>query len=154
MQFGSISGIDQASIDLSRVTGLQGHNIRGGTAAQDSDLILCLQDVEEQGVYIYDMGEIDDLERSNLILDKDTQMVYDSRKELDLRRLEKRTSGCINTSANNITTASDGRSTTKKKTKPWANFWKKKRENNEKFLFAAEIGDLKVVQELLDTAKM
>lgn len=35
------------------------------------------------------MGKMDDSERSNLIIDRDTQMVYDSRKEVDLIKLEK-----------------------------------------------------------------
>lgn len=86
------------------------------------------------------MGEIDDLERSNYILDKDTQMVYDSRKEGDLVKLEKRTSA--NATNPNISQTTE-RVTVKKKAKPWANFWQMKRENNEKYLEAAEIGDLK-----------
>ena len=38
---------------------------------------------------MYDMGKMDDTERSHLIIDKDTQMVYDTRKEVDLIKLEK-----------------------------------------------------------------
>ena len=41
---------------------------------------------------MHDMGDIDDTERSNLIIDKDTNMVFDSRKEVDLIKIEKRMS--------------------------------------------------------------
>ena len=81
-------------------------------------------------------------------------MVYDSRKESDLIRLEKRMSGAVNTTVDaNVSKVSDGRKT-KKKAKPWGNFWQKKRENNEKYLLAAEIGRLEEVKDLLDTSKL
>ena len=38
------------------------------------------------------MGELDDTERSHLIVDKDTQRVYDVRKDMDMARLERQTS--------------------------------------------------------------
>ena len=38
------------------------------------------------------MGEMDDYERSNLIVDKDTQRVYDMRKDMDMARLDRQTS--------------------------------------------------------------
>ena len=55
-------------------------------------MLLFLQENEENGVYLHDMGQIDESERSNLIVDKDTQMVYDVRREIDLARLERQTS--------------------------------------------------------------
>ncbi len=55
-------------------------------------MLIFLQENEENGVYLHDMGQLDDTERSNLIIDKDTQMVYDVRKDMDMARLERRTS--------------------------------------------------------------
>ena len=54
-------------------------------------MLVFLQENEEHGVYLADMGTIDDCERSNLIIDKDTQQVYDTRKEIDLAKLERQT---------------------------------------------------------------
>jgi hypothetical protein len=141
MQFGSISGIDENTYmgDLSRVTGLMSPKDRITTTSNDNNLILFLQEAEQDGVYLADMGEIDELERSNFILDKDTQMVYDSRKENDLVKLEKRTSANFNTSVDKTALLSDNsldisasagdvtqngdKKRRKKKAKPWANFW-------------------------------
>ena len=110
--------------------------------------MMYLQEGEVAGVYLADMGEIDDMERSHLIFDKDTQMVYDSRKEVDLIKLEKRMSKEV-THSGDLSLPAAG---AKKKKKPWGNHWKKKRENNEKFLFAAEMGDIETVITLLDTS--
>ena len=41
------------------------------------------------------MGQIDENERSNLIIDKDTQQVYDTRREIDLAKLERQTSTTV-----------------------------------------------------------
>ena len=38
------------------------------------------------------MGQIDDSVRSNLIIDKDTQLVYDVRKDMDMAKLDRQTS--------------------------------------------------------------
>ena len=38
------------------------------------------------------MGQIDDSIRSNLIVDKDTQLVYDVRKDMDMAKLDRQTS--------------------------------------------------------------
>ena len=38
------------------------------------------------------MGPIDDEERANLIIDNDTNQVYDVRKESDLIKLDRKTS--------------------------------------------------------------
>ena len=95
-QFGSISGIDQASMaEVSRITALQnmnGVNVGNTSKGDVTNLMMYLQDGEEPGVYLHDMGDIDDTERSNLIIDKDTNMVFDSRKEVDLIKIEKRMS--------------------------------------------------------------
>ena len=89
--FGSISGMDNSA--FSRITGANDKLLRIETsetsANNDPQMMLFLQDQTEQGVYIYDMGKMDDTERSHLIIDKDTQMVYDTRKEIDLLKLEK-----------------------------------------------------------------
>ena len=37
------------------------------------------------------MGQIDESERTNLIVDKDTSQVYDTRREIDLAKLERQT---------------------------------------------------------------
>ena len=96
--------------DLSRITNmLKSDGIRAGTTGDVSNLMAYLQDGDEGGVYLHDMGEIDDLERSNYILDKDTKLVYDARKETDLIRLDKRTSAAANNSANNISANSDAK---------------------------------------------
>ena len=92
MAMGSISGIDDSAHDnLNRVTGLSPTNQRQ-TSREDANLLLFLQENEENGVYLHDMGQMDDTERSHLIIDKDTQMVYDVRKDLDMARLERQTS--------------------------------------------------------------
>ena len=39
------------------------------------------------------------------------------------------------------------------KTKPWANLWKKKKQNNLDYLMEAEIGNLEGMSDLLDPAK-
>lgn len=87
-KFGSISGIDD-TIDHSRVTGLSPNMNPRQTSREDANLLLFLQENEEQGVYLHDMGQLDETERCNLIIDKDTQMVYDVRKEIDMARLER-----------------------------------------------------------------
>ena len=72
-KFGSISGIDDTMHDnLNRVTGLSPTlpNNRQ-TSREDANLLLFLQENEENGVYLHDMGQLDDTERSNLIVDKD-----------------------------------------------------------------------------------
>jgi len=40
---------------------------------------------------MHDMGQMDDYVRSNLIVDNDTQRVYDMRKEIDMARLDRHT---------------------------------------------------------------
>ena len=35
------------------------------------------------------MGQMDDTERSHLIIDQDTKLVYDVRKDMDMARLER-----------------------------------------------------------------
>ena len=93
-KFGDISGFDdngQTAID-SRFTNLGLSPTAGPgrqTNREDANLLLILQENEENGVYLHDMGQIDESERSNLIVDKDTQMVYDMRREIDLARLER-----------------------------------------------------------------
>ena len=43
----------------------------------------------------------------------------------------------------------------KKDSKPWGNFWKEKRHNNNEFLIAAENGDVETMKQMLDpTLKM
>lgn len=42
------------------------------TGREDANLLLFLQENEENGVYLADMGQMDDTERSHLIIDKDT----------------------------------------------------------------------------------
>jgi hypothetical protein len=49
------------------------------------------------------MGQIEESERTNLIVDKDTQMVYDVRREIDLARLDRQTSVSSMGSASNDT---------------------------------------------------
>ncbi len=93
-KFGSISGIDDTMQDnLNRITGLSPtlNGVRV-TTREDANLLLFLQENEEHGVYLHDMGQIDESERSNLIIDKDTQLVYDVRKDMDMARLERQTS--------------------------------------------------------------
>lgn len=92
-KFGSISGIDDTMQDnLNRITGLSPTTVNRQTSREDANLLIFLQENEENGVYLHDMGQLDDTERSNLIIDKDTQMVYDVRKDMDMARLERRTS--------------------------------------------------------------
>ena len=78
---------------FSRITGAQNQLVRiqGSESSTNNDphMMMFLQDQNEQGVYLYDMGKMEDTERSHLIIDKDTQMVYDTRKEVDLIKLEK-----------------------------------------------------------------
>lgn len=62
------------------------------TSREDANLLLFLQENEENGVYLHDMGAIDESERTNLIVDRDTQQVYDVRREIDLAKLERQTS--------------------------------------------------------------
>ena len=83
------------------------------------------------------MGKMDDTERSHLIIDKDTQMVYDIRKDLDMARLDRQTSvsSMKPTSAQAAATeeaVQEQQNVTprKPKAKPWANLWKQKRQNN------------------------
>ena len=52
-------------------------------------MLLFLQENEENGVYLHDMGQMDDTERSHLIIDQDTKLVYDVRKDMDMARLER-----------------------------------------------------------------
>ena len=104
MAFGEISGIiDERSTlagDLSRQTGFGGLSppkdyggaLGRDTQAADANLLLIMQENEEHGVYLHDMGPIDDEERANLIIDNDTNQVYDVRKESDLIKLDRKTS--------------------------------------------------------------
>ena len=58
-QFGSISGIDQASMaEVSRITALQnmnGINVGNTSKGDVTNLMMYLQDGEEPGVYLHDM---------------------------------------------------------------------------------------------------
>ena len=106
------------------------------------------------------MGEMGDAERSHLIIDKDTQLVYDTRKEIDLLKLETQAStGLINKmaeiSGGDISIGSIGgkSSPVAAKTKPWGNLWKKKKQNNNDYLMEAETGNLEGMKDLLDPAK-
>ena len=99
-----------------------------------------------------------------MIVDKDTQIVYDMRKEMDMARLERQTSvtsmGAA-TANDTSRTSPDGRlasestprRTSKPKAKPWANLWKEKRQNNQDFLLAAEEGNMQEMLDLIDPAK-
>ena len=89
-QMGSISGIIDESThheNLNRVT--TGLNQVRQTSREDANLLLFLQENEENGVYLHDMGQMDDTERSHLIIDQDTKLVYDVRKDMDMARLER-----------------------------------------------------------------
>ena len=89
-QMGSISGIDDTIHDtMNRVTGLSPLGHVRQTSREDANLLLSMEEIAGDGVYLYDMGELDDTERSHLIVDKDTQMVYDVRKDIDMARLER-----------------------------------------------------------------
>ena len=122
--------------------------------------MLFLQDQSEQGVYLYDMGKMDDTERSHLIIDKDTQLVYDSRKELDLLKLEVQASTGLMKKMEELGEEVSydkisGRpsSPSAPKTKPWGNLWKKKKQNNLDYLMEAETGNMEGMKDLLDPAK-
>ena len=72
-KFGSISGIDDTHLEsMNRITGLSPTNNIRATNREDANLVLFLQENEEFGVYVHDMGVMDDTERSHLIIDKDT----------------------------------------------------------------------------------
>lgn len=78
------------------------------TQAADANLLLIMQENEEHGVYLHDMGPLDDEERANLIIDSDTNQVYDVRKESDLIKLDRKTisssnRGGITTTGHNMT---------------------------------------------------
>ena len=58
-KFGSISGIDDSHDNLNRITGLSPTHIAAGqrlTSREDANLLLFLQENEEHGVYLHDMG--------------------------------------------------------------------------------------------------
>ena len=59
-KFGSISGIDDTMHDnLNRITGLSpmGHTlVNRQTSREDANLLIFLQENEENGVYLHDMG--------------------------------------------------------------------------------------------------
>lgn len=81
------------------------------------------------------MGQMDDMERSHLIIDKDTNKVYDVRKEMDMARLERQTSSSStieddqSKKQNQVlgSEASPSEKPKRAKAKPWANLWKEKR---------------------------
>ena len=115
------------------------------------------------------MGELDDTERSHLIVDKDTQMVYDVRKDIDMARLERQTSArslknaTPRTAQNRIDSDNDQQAAqesavqeqrrSKPKAKPWANLWKEKRQNDHDFLLASEAGNMQEMLDLIDSTK-
>ena len=77
------------------------------------------------------MGKMDDTERSHLIIDKDTQMVYDTRKEVDLIKLEKQANTGLlkkkeSLGEKNLALIGD-RQAPVAKTKPWGDLWKRKK---------------------------
>ena len=107
---------------------------------------------------------MDDYERSNLIIDKDTQRVYDMRKDMDMARLDRHTTeqkaaaatsndGAATASPRLATESQPQRRSTKPKAKPWANLWKEKRQNNADYLLAAEEGNMEQMLEMIDPAK-
>jgi len=161
-KFGSISGIQDESVshdNLNRITGLSPKLAMDNprlTSREDANLLLFLQENEEHGVYLHDMGQMDDTERSNLIIDKDTSIVYDMRREMDMARLERQTSGNLAADATDARLAAaqtTPRKSTKPKAKPWANLWKEKRQNNQDFMLAAEEGNMQEMLDLIDPAK-
>lgn len=87
-------------------------------------------------------------------------MVYDVRKEIDMARLDRRTSTTLSGAAADQSNARLGSEAStsqqtprKTKAKPWANLWKEKRLNNSDMLLAAEEGSLQAMLDLLDPAK-
>jgi len=86
-------------------------------------------------------------------------MVYDVRKEIDMARLDRRTSTTLSGAAADQSNArlgseaSSSQTPRKTKAKPWANLWKEKRLNNSDMLLAAEEGSLQAMLDLLDPAK-
>lgn len=116
------------------------------------------------------------MERSHLIVDKDTQQVFDIRKDMDMARLDRQTSvkitsgtsgaAVLDTSSPRLgSEASVGNNTSKHqsgvgggprkstKAKPWENLWKVKRQNNADFLLAAEAGEMQEMLDLIDPTK-
>ena len=86
------------------------------------------------------------------------------RKEMDMARLDRQTSvKSMGAATANDTgrTSPDGRLTSestprrisKPKTKPWANLWKEKRQNNQDFMLAAEEGNMQEMLDFIDPAK-
>ena len=80
---------------------------------------------------MYDMGKMDDTERSHFIIDKDTQMVYDTRKEVDLIKLEKQANTGLlkkkeSLGEKNLATIGNQKAPVAK-TKPWGDLWKRKK---------------------------
>ena len=68
-----ISGIDDTLHEtLNRLTSLSPTIQVRLTSREDANLLLFLQENEENGVYLHDMGQMDDTERSHMIVDKDT----------------------------------------------------------------------------------
>jgi len=82
-------------------------------------------------------------------------MVYDSRKEIDLIKLEKAASKGVMQAQEEkgLLVNPANASPTAPKTKPWANLWKKKKQNNMDYLMEAETGNLQGMVDLLDPAK-
>jgi hypothetical protein len=115
--------------NISRIT--QHRDISAFCDINDSKIMELLQD--DNLFEDIDMGTIDDEERPFMLVDKDTGKVYDLRNDSHLSRV-------IDKSAR-ITSDLSG-STSHMSAKPWDNWWKDRRRNNQEFLFAAENGNL------------
>lgn len=95
--------------------------------SNSSRLLKSRMDTEtSQEMELVDMGRIDEEDRQFLIIDKDTGDVYDMRNQEHVEFLTEQTTCYLGASKNSN----------------WQQWWKQKKNSNEEYLQAAELGNL------------
>ena len=81
---------DMTNSQLMDVSGIHAGNIRLSNFADDSHLINILE-MNETGINLNDIGEIEEEDKMFLIVDKDTGRAYDVRNETHVEKITKKT---------------------------------------------------------------
>lgn len=81
---------DMTNSQLMDVSGIHGGNIRLSNFVDDSHLINLIE-MNETGINLNDIGEIEEEDKQFLIIDKDTGKAYDVRNETHVEKITKKT---------------------------------------------------------------
>lgn len=82
---------DMTNSQLMDVSGIHAGNIRLSNFVGDDSHLINLIEMNETGINLNDIGEIEEEDKQFLIIDKDTGKAYDVRNETHVEKITKKT---------------------------------------------------------------